>query len=270
MTDIKIVSIDIDGTLLNDKHEITPAVKDAIHAAEAKGVKVVITTGRPLSGVRDILNELGMNSDDQYVITHNGGLMMSASGHKTLFRAELSFEQFEAINAFMEAEKTYVQVESADQAYTLDHKVGYWASYENVLVDLPLTVFDDMSELKNIDFIKGIAMANEEELDRVQAAVPAAIKESTAVVRSTAHNLEFMNKDASKGNALWALADILGVDRQATMAIGDQENDHSMIGQAGIGVAMGNAIDSIKELANVQTTDNNHDGVAEAIKKYVL
>ncbi|MDF7627608.1 Cof-type HAD-IIB family hydrolase [Lactobacillaceae bacterium L1_55_11] len=270
MSEIKIASIDIDGTLLNDNREITPAVKQAIADAEAKGVKVVITTGRPLSGVKKILDELGMDGDDQYVITHNGGLIESASGKRTLFRAELSLAQFKMIQDFMDAHDTYVQVESADRAYTIDHKIGYWASYENVLVDLPLQVFENLDEMAHVEFIKAIAMANKDDLDKVQADVPASIKDDVAVVRSTAQNLEFMNKTASKGNALMALAKELGVNPKDTLAIGDQENDHSMIEAAGIGVAMGNAVPGIKAAADVETTDNNHDGVAEALKKYVL
>ena len=69
MSEIKIVSIDIDGTLINDRHEITPEVKRAVQAAMAQGVKIVITTGRPLPGVQKILSELNITGSDQYVIT---------------------------------------------------------------------------------------------------------------------------------------------------------------------------------------------------------
>lgn len=91
-----------------------------------------------------------------------------------------------------------------------------------------------------------------------------------SVIRSTANNLEFINKDASKGNALEALAKALNVDIKNTMAIGDQENDYSMIERAGLGVAMGNAIEKIKTIADIETATNNDSGVARALERYVL
>ncbi|MGO1281047.1 MAG: HAD-IIB family hydrolase, partial [Leuconostoc mesenteroides] len=87
---------------------------------------------------------------------------------------------------------------------------------------------------------------------------------------STANNLEFINKKASKGNALAALAQSLNIDIEDTMAIGDQENDYSMIERAGLGVAMGNAIEKIKTIADIETATNNDSGVARALEEYVL
>ncbi|MEX0380049.1 Cof-type HAD-IIB family hydrolase [Leuconostoc sp. MS02] len=270
MSKIKIVSIDIDGTLLNDRREITPEVKSRIQQALANGVKIVITTGRPLPGVRDILSELGINGDDQYVITYNGGLVQTASGKKTLFRQPLSVEAFQKVNAFMTAQNTYVQVETQDAAYTTHHRIHPWASFENSLVNLPLFVLDTEVALEKVEFIKAIANAESDELDAVQAVVPDEIKDSVNVIRSTANNLEFIDQHASKGHALLALADVLGVAQADTMAIGDQANDYSMIAQAGIGVAMGNAIADVKHIANAQTATNNESGVAQAIEKFVL
>jgi len=270
MSDIKIVSIDIDGTLLNDQHEVTPAVHQAITMALEQGTKIVITTGRPLTGVRPILDELGITGSDQYVITHNGGLMQTADGSKILFATPLSLTNWKMINQFMRANSTYIQVESQDSAYTTNHRVHPWASFENSLVNLPLYVLENDEALQDVEIIKGIANAEVNELDEIQARIPASISGAVSVIRSTANNLEFINKQASKGNALIALARELGVDMSQTMAIGDQENDLTMIEVAGVGVAMENAIDRIKGVATVQTASNNDSGVAKALEKYVL
>lgn len=270
MSKIKIVSIDIDGTLLNDQHKITPEVKLAIQQAAAKGVKIVITTGRPLPGVRDILAELNLLGDDQYVITYNGGLLQTTNGNKTLFNQPLSLDRFRDINAFMTEQQIYVQVETKDAAYTTHHKIHTWASHENSLVKLPLFIVDTESQLEHVKFIKAIANAESDELDAVQAIIPEKISETVNVIRSTANNLEFIDQRASKGNALLALAELLSVDPSETMAIGDQENDRSMLEAAGVSVAMGNAIPSIKAIADFETGTNNDSGVAHALKKYVL
>ncbi|MBZ6014411.1 Cof-type HAD-IIB family hydrolase [Leuconostoc gelidum subsp. gelidum] len=270
MSKIKIVSIDIDGTLLNDQREITPEVKSSIQQALANDVKIVITTGRPLPGVRNILSELGIEGNNQYVITYNGGLVQTASGEETLFRQPLSVKEFQKINAFMMVQNTYVQVETQDAAYTTNHRIHPWASFENSLVNLPLFVLDTEAALEKVEFIKAIANAESDELDAVQAIVPADIADNVNVIRSTANNLEFIDRHASKGHALLALAEKLGIEQAETMAIGDQANDYSMIEQAGIGIAMGNAIADIKHIANAQTATNNESGVAQAIEKFVL
>ncbi|MGO0155076.1 Cof-type HAD-IIB family hydrolase [Leuconostoc mesenteroides] len=270
MSEIKIVSIDIDGTLINDERQIPADVKSAVQQALAKDVKVVITTGRPLPGVRDILDELGIAGSQQYVITHNGGLMQTADGAQILFHAALDLAEYKELNTFMREQKTYIQAEDQFAAYTTNHLVHRWASFENSLVNLPLHIVDSDNELEDIEIIKGIANAESDDLDRVQANVPTSISNKMSVIRSTANNLEFINKAASKGNALEALANALNVDIENTMAIGDQENDYSMIERAGLGVAMGNAIDKIKMIADVQTATNNDSGVARALEKYVL
>lgn len=270
MAAVKVISIDIDGTLLNDDRQITTDVKQAIQTALAQGIKIVITTGRPLPGVRDILDELGIYGSDQYVITYNGGMVQTADGRKTLFSLPLDVKEFHKINQFMREQSTYVQVETRDAAYTTHHTIHRWASFENSLVNLPLYVLDQDAQLNEIDFIKAIANAESDELDAVQAAIPAEIANHVNVIRSTANNLEFIDAKASKGNALAALVEVLDIDISETMAIGDQENDYSMIERAGIGVAMGNAIDKIKAVANCQTDTNNRSGVARAIEQYAL
>lgn len=267
---IKIISIDIDGTLLDDQHKIMPAVAEAISQARQQGVKIVITTGRPLTGVMPILEELALVGADQYVITHNGGLMQTTDGSKILFSEALTLDQWSEINAFMHQEGIYLQAESQDQAYTTTHLIDPWASFENSLVNLPLHVAESDASFEKVELIKGIANANADELDRVEKIIPESIHQSVSVIRSTANNLEFVNPIASKGNALLALAKQLDVAQSETMAIGDQENDRTMIKAAGLGVAMGNAVPAIKQLADVITNDNNHAGVAEAIHRYVL
>lgn len=270
MNNIKIISIDIDGTLLNDQHEVTSDVKVAIQTAMKQGIKIVITTGRPLSGVQPLLDELEINGNQQYVVTHNGGLMQTADGHEILFASALTLTEWSEINQFMQREKIYLQAEDQDQAHTTAKLVDPWASYENYLVNLPLHVYEHDTDLRDVNLIKAIANADAKELDRVQAIIPETIKSQVTVIRSTANNLEFVNKKTSKGNALLALAQHLDVKIEQTMAIGDQANDATMIKAAGLGVAMGNAIPDIKQLANVITEDNNHSGVAKAIKAYAL
>ncbi|MBS9335485.1 Cof-type HAD-IIB family hydrolase [Fructobacillus sp. M1-13] len=270
MTEIKLISIDIDGTLLNDNREITKAVKEAVKMASEQGIYVVITTGRPATGVKGVIEELGLVSDKQYVITHNGGMAQTTDHSDVVYHETLPWDLFKEAEAFAKDQKSYLQIESDEYAYTMDREQNVFVSQENYVVQLPLKVVDSLADVADVPFVKAMLIGEEGFMDQVQAQVPKKLLEQANVVRSTPNNLEFMNKAASKGAAMMALAKKLGIDPKETMAIGDQENDVTMIQQAGIGVAMGNAVPLIQNVADVQTTDNNHDGVANAIKKFAL
>ena len=109
-----------------------------------------------------------------------------------------------------------------------------------------------------------------EVLDPAIAKLPLHFTEKYTTVKSTPFYYEIMNKNASKGNALAKLADHLGLNKDEVMAIGDNENDLTMLEYAGIGVAMKNAIPIVKEVADVETASNDEDGVALVVEQYVL
>lgn len=266
----KLVAIDIDGTLLNDERQITLEVREAIQQAIAQGVKIVITTGRPMPGVQPILDELGIQGSEQFVITYNGGWVQKADSSETIFKAPIAYEDYELVQNFADAQDAYLQVETPDAAHTVHHVINRWGSDENALVNLPLHVHEADELPRELDLIKAMITDETAFVDAVQERVPATIQSRLTVIRSTAHNLEFINKTTSKGEALLRLADYLGIAHEDTMAIGDQENDTTMIEMAGLGVAMGNAIEKIKAIADDITTSNNENGVAVALQRHVL
>lgn len=109
-----------------------------------------------------------------------------------------------------------------------------------------------------------------ERIDQAWADLPTTMTDRFSIVRSEDFYLEFMNKQASKGNALHVLSQELNIKQDEVMALGNAQNDDSMIEYAGLGVAMGNSVPETLKIADVTTADNNHDGVGEAIEKYVL
>ncbi|TVV26657.1 sugar-phosphatase [Weissella cibaria] len=267
---IKLITIDIDDTLVNTAKQVTPRVKAALNEATAQGVKVVLTTGRPLPGVQEYLDELGLNNrDDQYAVTYNGGVVQTTSG-KALGGQELSYDDYLTLREVANDLGAYLQVETLDAAYTTDDTINYWASRENFLIKMPLDV-TDMAEMDpNDHYVKFMFIGDEADVDRWREALPQAIRDKYYIVKSTPQHLEFMHKDATKGSGLLALAELLGIDRSETMALGDQQNDLTMIEAAGLGVAMGNAVPEVKAIADVETTTQNEDGVGVAVEKWVL
>ncbi|SJX67414.1 HMP-PP hydrolase (pyridoxal phosphatase) Cof, detected in genetic screen for thiamin metabolic genes (PMID:15292217) [Weissella confusa] len=267
---IKLITIDIDDTLVNTAKQVTPRVKAALQEATAQGVKVVLTTGRPLPGVQEYLDELGLNhQDDQYAITYNGGVVQTTNGEE-LGGKELAYSDYLRLREVADELGAYLQVETIDAAYTSAKEINYWASRENFLIKMPLIIkpVDEMNP--NDHYVKFMFIGDEADIDSWRDALPADVKEAYYIVKSTPQHLEFMHKDATKGSGLLTLAAKLGIDRSETMALGDQQNDVTMIEAAGLGVAMGNAVPEVKAVADVETTTQNADGVGVAVEKWVL
>lgn len=267
---IKLITIDIDDTLVNTAKQVTPRVKAALQEATAQGVKVVLTTGRPLPGVQEYLDELGLNhQDDQYAITYNGGVVQTTNGEE-LGGKELAYSDYLRLREVADELGAYLQVETIDAAYTSAKEINYWASRENFLIKMPLIIkpVDEMDP--NDHYVKLMFIGDEADIDSWRDALPADVKEAYYIVKSTPQHLEFMHKDATKGSGLLTLAAKLGIDRSETMALGDQQNDVTMIEVAGLGVAMGNAVPEVKAVADVETTTQNADGVGVAVEKWVL
>lgn len=267
---IKLITIDIDDTLVNTAKQVTPRVKAALQEATAQGVKVVLTTGRPLPGVQEYLDELGLNhQDDQYAITYNGGVVQTTNGEE-LGGKELAYSDYLRLRDVADELGAYLQVETIDAAYTSAKEINYWASRENFLIKMPLFIkaVDEMDP--NDHYVKFMFIGDEADIDAWRDALPNDVKEAYYIVKSTPQHLEFMHKDATKGSGLLTLADKLGIDQSETMALGDQQNDITMIETAGLGVAMGNAVPEVKAVADVETTTQNTDGVGVAVEKWVL
>ena len=267
---IKLITIDIDDTLVNTAKQVTPRVKAALQEATAQGVKVVLTTGRPLPGVQEYLDELGLNhQDDQYAITYNGGVVQTTNGEE-LGGKELAYSDYLRLREVADELGAYLQVETIDAAYTSAKEINYWASRENFLIKMPLFIkpVDEMDP--NDHYVKFMFIGDEADIDAWRGALPNDVKEAYYIVKSTPQHLEFMHKDATKGSGLLTLADKLGIDQSETMALGDQQNDITMIEAAGLGVAMGNAVPEVKAVADVETTTQNTDGVGVAVEKWVL
>ena len=243
---IKLIAIDMDGTLLLPDHTISPAVKAAIAAARERGVNVVLTTGRPYAGVHSYLKELHMEQPGDYCITYNGALVQKAGDGSTVAQTALSYDDYR----FLEQ----LSREVGSHFHALDRNTLYTAEKMDPEIQLLKVMMIDEPAI----------------LDQAIARIPAEVKEKYTVLKSAPYFLEILDKRVNKGTGVKSLADALGIKPEEIMAIGDQENDIAMIEFAGVGVAMDNAIPAVKEAANFITKSNLEDGVAFAIEKYVL
>lgn len=277
---IKLVALDMDGTLYNDKLEITEANRKAIKAALAAGVHVIISTGRPYCALPlDTFRELGI----RYAITTNGTGIYDITDNTCLFEQCLPIEIVVPIIRYLQTKDIQYDAFIGGKRYRESNK--------QAIVDR-LTQFPDATRAmvkSNALFVSDLAsFIKEEQLAMQKMTInfyPLAdgtFKDRddvweylTANPDITAlcggyMNIEYTLKGTSKAEGLRFLADYLQVPMDATMACGDTQNDIDIVQAAAIGVAMGNAENDVKAIADFISKTNNEDGVAYAINKFIF
>lgn len=268
---IKLIAIDIDGTLLNSQKILTPAVKEALQKATAKGVKVVLCTGRPVKGVQSLLEELDIIGSDQYVISYNGSLVQTTNGQETIAEFSLPFQDVVRLQQLAAALQVPYHAIDRQAIYTTNKDIGDFTVHESQLVSMPIR-YRTIEELAQQQFVaqKMMFVDYPAQLDAVIAKLPEWVNQDYFTVKSAPFYLEVLHKDANKGNAVTALCAHLGISSSEAMAIGDNYNDLDMLAVVEHSVAMGNAVDAVKQAAKYTTTSNDDDGVAKIVSDLVL
>ncbi len=280
---IKLIAIDLDGTLLSGHTYINEVNKAAIRAAQAEGVIVAIATGREHNNVRSFLETAELVTP---VISSNGSVIHNENKQQ-MFSLPLENHQAMEVLDWLETNQYYYQAHTSKGIYTISTGHQVLA----VEVDRLLSTNPDPSYLQMLEAMQGMSaklkmirvntyheIPNETEFYNILALsfeqekleigrTHFADREDLTMVVSGHMNFEIEHKRASKGTALQHLAEHYNIPLEQTMAIGDNFNDVSMIQLAGLGVAMGNAEPEVKAIADDVTLTNEQDGVAHAIYK---
>ncbi|KAA6449944.1 sugar-phosphatase [Bacillus atrophaeus] len=266
----KLIAIDMDGTLLNDHHEVSAEVCDALQAAKAEGVKIVLCTGRPIGGVRRYLDELNLIEEGDYVIAYNGALVQNTHTNEVVNELSLGYDDLKSLYELSLELNTPMHFFDSSRLYTPNRDISEYTVYESYVTQVPLHYrkLEEISE--DIVIPKVMYIDKPENLSHVISSIPEDVKEKYTMVKSAPFFYEILHPEASKGNAVRQLAKLLGIEQQEVMSIGDNGNDLTMIEWAGCGVAMANAIPEVREAADFQTRSNNEHGVAYAIHELVL
>lgn len=266
----KLIAIDMDGTLLNDRHEVPEDVKYTLSEAKKQGIKIVLCSGRPIGGIQSYIKALNLNQEGDFAIAYNGALVQDTHTNEVV--AELSLGHADLVKLYelsMEL-KTPMHFFDTKGVYTPNADISDYTVLEAYLSEIPLG-YRQVSDIPtNISIPKIMFVNHPDKLNRTIEELPKSLNKQYTIVQSAPYFLEFVHPSASKGNAVKMLAEQLGIKQEETMTIGDNGNDLSMIEYAGCGVAMGNAIPEVKAAADFQTRSNNESGVAYAIKKLAL
>ena len=272
--DTKMIFLDLDGTLLNDKKEIPETNKKAIEAAVEAGHKVMICTGRPLCSAIKLLPAFGLDRPGCYAITFNGGLIYDAGSKTTIYQKTLPLDQVKYV-----FEKAYefgnIHIQTYTDHYVIcEHDTKESQDYESKTKTDRKVVHDIFEELNGQEPCKMLAIAFDTDRDQITAFRDFMTEYCNGKIDmyfSSPEYLEFMPAGINKGHAIRWMCEYMNIPLNNTIAVGDAENDIAMLETAGIGAVMKNADDAMKKYGNYITErDNNEGGVAEVIHKFML
>lgn len=270
---IKLIAIDMDGTLLNSKNTISLRTREVIEKASNAGVKIILATGRILKSAINYSNILGLRKP---IIASNGAVVVDENRRK-IYERSLDLDLVDKVIDIGDREKVYYHFYDEDTFYAniyIEEVVKFYNSEEGIdEVDrISFNIFKDRQEIikkKDLNIYKFLFL--DEDRNRLKGLREKLTNiEEINVSSSWNNNIEVMGKDVSKGRSLERLCNDLNILPEEVMTIGDNENDISMLNYAGLGVAMENAKEEVKEIADIITLNNDKDGVAEVIEKYVL
>ncbi|OBR66382.1 hydrolase [Paenibacillus oryzae] len=261
----KLIAIDVDDTLLRDDLTVSEGTKKAMEAAIAKGVTVTLATGRMFASAQKIAKQIELNVP---IITYQGALVKTLLDGQVLYERNVPTDAAAELYDYCLKHGLHLQVYVNDVLYGTEDNDKIKAY--SALSKIPYRIQEDYSALITQPLNKLLIIDQPERLDQIALELQPLIGDRVHMTKSKAHYLEFMHKEGTKGHALQFMAEHLGCSMDETIAIGDAWNDREMIQAAGLGVAMANSVDSLKELADYVTLSNNEDGVRHVIEKFVL
>ena len=261
----KLMAVDIDGTLLDNKGNLTEETKKAIKSGVDKGLIFTISTGRPMQGVEHLNSLLNL---DLPFITYNGAMVVMGKSKKVLYERKLAFEDAKVIVDLGRKYKTTVIIWADNKLFVTEIN-DRTEKYKEISKVEPVLINDIDGLIKN-GVTKILWYDEIEKIEEYHAEMGKFLDGRVNYHTSNPMFLEFVDINASKAIALEKIGEHYGISRDEMIAVGDGFNDLSMIEYAGLGVAMANAGKAIKAKADFITLSNDEDGVAHVIYKFVL
>lgn len=271
---IRLIALDLDGTLLDSQKHLPERNKKALQACIERGIYIVPCTGRIAIGIPEIVRSI---PGVRYAITVNGGTLVDMEENRVLderlILPRTVLEIYDLLEEYHVMCDAYIQGEGFSERYCFEHMDEYGIpEVVQQLVRQTRTPVDNMRNyIKNRNcMVDKLNLFFSDRGERSQARKKLESRSDVLVSSSFPYNLEVNGQGGSKGEGLVRLAEILGLKKEETMAFGDGENDLSMIGNAGILVAMNNGVEELKKAADYIAPDNDDAGVAQIIEKLVL
>ena len=270
MADIKLIALDLDGTLLNSKKEISPRTRAAIDAALAKGVRVALASGRSRRGIMHVAEELELEKKHGLIVAWNGAHVEDLTSHEVLHQRTLPQGIEVELCDYAKAHDMAIMTYDREGMSISETPEDEYIVYEAVSNRIPQRKVESLPAEITYPLNKMLLTFHPSRLAALEPEMQANFQGRIDVYHSEPYFLEAMPLNCTKATALEMLLDKLGMTRENLMVCGDSGNDLAMIRFAGLGVAMANADEDVKAQADFVSASNDEDGVAVAIEKFVL
>lgn len=265
----KLLVLDIDGTLTNSHKKITLFTKKTLYKLQKNGVKIALASGRPTYGIMPVAKELELDQFGGYIISFNGGRIVDCSNGKVLYEKTMPVHMIHKLYKLSKENKVPI-VTYQDQYLITEDPDHIYVKHESAINQMEIKKVNSFPDYVDFPVTKCLMAEEGEYLAKVESKVKAAIGDELSIYRSEPFFLEIMPRNIDKSISLRALSKYRNISNEEMVACGDGFNDRSMIQYAGLGVAMENAQDIVKQAADYIAPTNDEDGVAFVVNQFML
>ena len=279
MSKIKAIVMDVDGTLTNGKKQITEKTKEVLLKSQSKGIKLILASGRPTTGLIGFAKELEMDKNNGLLVSFNGSKVVDCETCEELFNEPMSIEEGKAVLEHMKKFEVRPMVDKGEymlvnnvfdnKIYARNGQEINIIEYESRGGNYKLCEIDDLAEYIDYPLNKILTAGQPDYLKEHYREMMEPFKDKLSCMFTADFYFEFTAKGIDKAKALETVLKPMGINEDEIISFGDGQNDLSIIKYAGIGVAMENAVDELKEQADEITLSNEDDGIAYSLLKHI-
>ncbi|MBC1349780.1 HAD family phosphatase [Listeria welshimeri] len=272
------IILDIDGTLLNDDKKISPETKKALITAQQNGVKLILASGRPTTGMHLYAEQLEMEKYHGLLVSYNGAKVVDCQTKEELFNQTLTIAEGKAVLEHMKQFEVKVMIDKDDYMYVnnvYDCYIPYKGEEINIIQyesrggNFKLCEKEDLAAFLDYRINKILTAGDPDYMQKNYQAMMAPFKNTLNCVFTADFYFEFTAKNIDKAKALDTVLTPMGIHAENIIAFGDGHNDITMVKYAGTGIAMDNAVPELKAVANSITLSNNKDGIAHVLNNFI-
>ncbi|MBC1642972.1 HAD family phosphatase [Listeria welshimeri] len=272
------IILDIDGTLLNDDKKISPETKKALITAQQNGVKLILASGRPTTGMHLYAEQLEMETYHGLLVSYNGAKVVDCQTKEELFNQTLTIAEGKAVLEHMKQFEVKVMIDKDDYMYVnnvYDCYITYKGEEINIIQyesrggNFKLCEKEDLAAFLDNRINKILTAGDPDYMQKNYQAMMAPFKNTLNCVFTADFYFEFTAKNIDKAKALDTVLTPMGIHAENIIAFGDGHNDITMVKYAGTGIAMDNAVPELKAVANSITLSNNKDGIAHVLNNFI-
>ncbi|MGN0431935.1 MAG: Cof-type HAD-IIB family hydrolase [Lachnospiraceae bacterium] len=264
----KLLVLDIDGTLTNSKKEITPKTKAALLDIQKRGHVVMLASGRPTPGMIRYAKELQLEAYGGYLLSFNGARIVNCRSGEIVYQKTLPHTVIPELYRFAKRQECGLISYDGDMVIS-GTGMDEYIQLEARINGLPIKEVDNFTEYINFDVNKCLMTAPPQKAETCMLMLQEKFKDTLSIYRSEPFFIEIMPFHVDKAASLDRMLQIINLSRENTICCGDGYNDLSMISYAGTGVAMANAREEVKAVADYVTGSNDEDGLVEVIEKFI-